>query len=94
MVLPPPLGFEVVFAAGDELAVGEDVAVGVTVAGGGTAAQNGRVMTLVSSVTAPLRASRRPWIVAPVVAEMEVRASTVPTKVEFVPRVAELPTCQ
>jgi hypothetical protein len=52
------------------------------------------VMVLVSMVTAPFRASSRPSTTAPVVAEIEVRARMVPTKVEFVPRVAELPTCQ
>jgi len=51
-------------------------------------------MVLVSRVTAPLRARRRPWIVAVVVALIDVRARTVPTNVEAVPRVAELPTCQ
>jgi len=53
-----------------------------------------RVMVLVSSVTAPFRASSLPWIVAPVWAVIDVKARTVPTKVEPVPRVAELPTCQ
>src|SRR5688572_409750 len=52
------------------------------------------VMTFESNVTAPLRANSRPLMVADVVAVIEVRASTVPTKVELVPNVAELPTCQ
>jgi hypothetical protein len=56
--------------------------------------QSGRVMVLVSRVTEPLRARRRPWMSVPVVAVMEVSAMTVPTMVEAVPRVAELPTCQ
>jgi hypothetical protein len=47
-----------------------------------------------SSVTAPLRASTRPLMVAPLVTVMLVRAMTVPTKLEPVPRVAELATCQ
>ncbi|HEY5478118.1 MAG TPA: hypothetical protein VIJ84_00730, partial [Gaiellaceae bacterium] len=51
------------------------------------------VMVFVSSVTAPLRASNRPSIVAPVVAVMDVRARTLPRKVEPVPSVAELPIC-
>jgi hypothetical protein len=59
-----------------------------------TAAQVGVVMVLWSRVTAPLRASRRPSIVAPVVAVTDVRARTLPTRCEFVPSVAELPTCQ
>ena len=54
----------------------------------------GLVMTLVSSVTAPLRASRRPTTRAPVVAVMLVLARTVPTNLDPVPNVAELPTCQ
>ncbi len=66
----------------------------VVVDGGGEAAQFGFEMVLWSRVTAPLRASRRPRTVALVWALIEVRARIVPTKVEFVPRVAELPTCQ
>lgn len=72
----------------DTLAVGDAVPVGVT------AAQTGAVTALESKVTAPLRANSRPEIDAPVVALTEVNASTVPTNVEFVPSVAELPTCQ
>lgn len=52
------------------------------------------VTTLVSSVTAPLRASSRPSMMALVLAVIEVSARIVPTKVEPTPRVAELPTCQ
>jgi hypothetical protein len=47
-----------------------------------------------SSVTDPLRASARPWMVSPVCTVIDVRARMLPTKVEFVPSVAELPTCQ
>jgi hypothetical protein len=47
-----------------------------------------------SSVTAPLRANTRPSTVTPVVTVADVRAISVPTKVELVPSVAELPTCQ
>ncbi len=57
-------------------------------------AQSGVLMVLLSRVTAAVCASRRPVTVAPVCAVTEARASTVPTKVEWVPRVAELPTCQ
>ncbi len=52
------------------------------------------VMTLLSRVTAPLRASARPSITAPVCTVMEVRARMFPLKKELVPMVAELPTCQ
>ena len=52
------------------------------------------VIVFVSSVTAPLRASTRPSTVAPVVSVMLVSARIVPRKLEPVPSVAELPTCQ
>jgi hypothetical protein len=54
------------------------------------------VAVIVSSsrVTAPLRASARPATVSPVSTEIDVRARMVPAKPEFVPSVAELPTCQ
>ena len=83
-------------AAGVAVLVGVAVAVavGVAVLVGATAAQAGTVTTLESNVTAPLRANSRPVIEAPVVALTEVNASTVPTNTEFVPSVAELPTCQ
>ena len=58
------------------------------------AAHTGVVIVLVSRVTAPLRASNRPSIVAPVVAVIDVSASTLPIEVRVVPSVAELPTCQ
>ena len=59
-----------------------------------TAAHDPLVMVLVSSVVAPLRASVLPSIVAPVVTVIDVKARTVPVNTEFVPSVAELPTCQ
>ncbi len=64
--------------------------------GGGakTAQPVGALITFASKVTSPLRASRRPVTVAPVVAAIDVSAMTVPTNVEPVPRVAELTTCQ
>src|SRR4029079_4431475 len=68
--------------------------VAVVVVVPGAVAQVGLVMVLVSSVTAPFRASTRPSTVAPVVRVMLVRARIVPRKLEPVPRVAELPTCQ
>lgn len=52
------------------------------------------VMVLVSSVTAPFRANNWPCTVAPVRAVMDVKAKMCPTKREFVPKVAELPTFQ
>jgi hypothetical protein len=51
-------------------------------------------MSFVSIVTAPFRASARPSITTPVVTVMEVNARIEPAKFEFVPSVAELPTCQ
>ena len=52
------------------------------------------MIVFVSSVTAPFRASTRPSTVAPVVTVMLVSARIVPRKLEPVPSVAELPTCQ
>lgn len=72
------------------VALVEGLAVAVLVA----VLHTGRVMVLVSRVTAPLRASSRPATVAPVFALMDVRARMLPLNVVFVPRVAELPTCQ
>lgn len=56
--------------------------------------QNGRVMTLWSRVTAPLRARARPSMVALVRTEIDCSAMIVPLKDVFVSSVAELPTCQ
>lgn len=61
---------------------------------GTAAAHTGTVIVFVSSVTAAVRASSRPWRVAPVVAVMAVSARTEPIRCEPVPSVAELPTCQ
>jgi hypothetical protein len=52
------------------------------------------VMTLVSSVTAPVWASALPTSVAPVVMVMDARARMLPAKALDVPRVAELVTFQ
>ena len=61
----------------------------------GAVASAGEVETLFESrVTAALRAMRRPSIDAPVVAVIDVSARMVPLNDEYVPRVAELPTCQ
>jgi hypothetical protein len=51
-------------------------------------------MVLPSMVTAPSRARRAPWKLAPVVAVIEVKARTCPIKFELVPNVADEPTCQ
>ncbi len=50
--------------------------------------------TLLMSVTAPLRASRRPITVAPLLSEMLASAIRLPWNAVVVPSVAELPTCQ
>jgi hypothetical protein len=52
------------------------------------------VMVLVSNVTAPTLASNRPSTVAAVVAVIDAKARIFPLKVDPVPSVAELPTCQ
>jgi hypothetical protein len=57
-------------------------------------AQAGRVMTLSSRLTCPLRARTRPDTVVPVCTLADVSARMLPTNVVFVPRVAELPICQ
>ncbi|GHD84980.1 hypothetical protein GCM10010508_06910 [Streptomyces naganishii JCM 4654] len=56
--------------------------------------QTALVITLLSKVTAPLRASARPSTAALVFTVTDVRARMLPLKKEFVSRVAELPTCQ
>jgi hypothetical protein len=73
---------------------GEVVAVGVAVGPGDGATQVGRVMVLLSRLTWPFLANTRPATVAPVCTDAEVNAKMLPTKVVWVPRVAELPTCQ
>nr|WP_254896775.1 hypothetical protein [Amycolatopsis sp. Hca4] len=74
------------------------VPVVVSVSGGvvvvGDVAQPGVVNVLSSRETWPLRASARPATAVPVVTVIDVNAMIVPTKFEFVPSVAELPTCQ
>jgi hypothetical protein len=60
----------------------------------GVVAHVGIVKVLSSRETWPLRASARPATTVPVVTVIEVNAMIVPTKFEFVPSVAELPTCQ
>ena len=46
------------------------------------------------SVTAPVSAKTRPVTLAPVVTVSLMFARMLPSKAVFVPRVAELPTCQ
>ena len=61
----------------------------------GAVVSAGELVTLFESrVTAALRAKRRPLIDAPVVAVIDVSARMVPLNDEYVPMVAELPTCQ
>ena len=52
------------------------------------------LIVLVSRATAPFWVSNRPVMFAPVFAVTDVRARTVPTNVDPLPRVAELPTFQ
>jgi hypothetical protein len=70
------------------------VAVGVVAVVDDEPAHVDLAIVSVSSVTAPFRANTRPSTVAPVVTVMLVNAIKVPRKVEPVPSVAELPTCQ
>lgn len=74
--------------------VTEDEALAEGDGAGIAAGQTGSEITLLSSVTAPFLASALPSMVASVVTEIDVSARIDPLKVEFVPRVAELPTCQ
>jgi hypothetical protein len=70
---------------------------GVGVVVGGVAdpvVQTVLLSSLVSSVTAPLRASARPSTVEPVATVIEVNARTFPWNAVPEPIVAELPTCQ
>jgi hypothetical protein len=78
-----------------EVGVGDGPAVGDSVGvGRGPSAQIELEMPLVSIVTAPLRASARPEIVAPVATVMLVKARMFPENRVSVPSVAELPICQ
>ena len=71
-----------------------DTSAGAVVATGLVKSQVDATKVSSSSVTAPLRANARPCTVTFVVTLIEVRAKMLPTKLEPVPRVAELPTCQ
>ena len=81
-VLPPPTG-----GGGDGLGAGDGVGVGVGV-------EVGTLIVSLINVTAPLRASARPFSVTPESTEIDVKARMLPANVEDVPSVAELPTCQ
>jgi hypothetical protein len=86
----------VMVGVGDGL-VGVGVGDGLVLVGVGVGvgvAHAGTVMVSSSRVTAPLRASARPWMVSPVVTVIDSRARMLPSKMEPVPSVAELPTCQ
>jgi hypothetical protein len=61
---------------------------------GDDSAQVGFVNVSPIKVTAPLRARARPWTVTLRFTVILVRARMLPTNVEPVPSVAELPTCQ
>src|SRR5690349_6263053 len=54
----------------------------------------GTVTTLDSSETAPVCVNNLPSTTAPVFTEIDIAARMLPLKIEVVPRVAELPTCQ
>jgi hypothetical protein len=92
------VGVAVAVPVGVTDAVGVTVAVGVPVVAGaevvGVVMQAGEVKTEVSKETWPLRARALPSTVALVWTVMDVSARIVPLKLEAVPRVAELPTCQ
>jgi hypothetical protein len=77
-------------AAGVLLAAAAGAGVGVAAA---TEHADGAT-TLVSNVTAPVRASALPSNDAPVVIVIETCAMMVPLRAERVPRVAEVPICQ
>jgi hypothetical protein len=76
----------------DVVAIGARVVDVVVVIGACT--HDGSVNVFVSNVTAPFCARSWPSTSTPVVAVIDVSAKREPAKVEFVPRVAELPTCQ
>jgi hypothetical protein len=86
----------VVVVAGVVVVVGLTVVVVVAgaVVVGADALQIGTVIVLASMVTAPFRASSRPETLAPVSSVIDVNARVVPTRLEFVPSVSELPTTQ
>jgi hypothetical protein len=90
------IGVGVTTAIGVGVGVGVGVGFGVGVGVGVTmgVAQVGRLTEFTSRVTAPLRERTRPLTDDPVVAVIEVKAKIVPVKLEFVPSVAEDPTCQ
>ena len=60
----------------------------------GEIAHTAGVIVLVSKMTAAFRANTLPSTLAPVVSVTDVKAKMFPLKVEFAPRVTELPTCQ
>jgi hypothetical protein len=90
-------GGVVVGLVGGVVGDGGGVVVGLVGDGDGVGlvvVQAGTVMVSESRVTAPVLASARPVMVSPVVAVIDASARMVPVKVDPVPRVAELPTCQ
>jgi hypothetical protein len=69
---------------------------GAGVGGGGTKPLGGPglMMVLDCKVTAPVSDNALPFGAAPVPSEMEAWARMLPLKMEVVPSVAEVPTCQ
>jgi len=95
---PVAVGLGEAVAVADVLVLGValtvDVGLAVVVAVDVGVLHAGRVTTLSSMVTAPLRARARPSMEAPVSNVIDVSARMPPRNMVFVPRVAELPTCQ
>lgn len=81
-------------AAADEAAADDRYAEADADAAAEVAAQPGALKVLWSRVTAPVRAIAWPSTVTPVVTVTEASAMMVPLKVDPVPSVAELATCQ
>jgi hypothetical protein len=86
-------GFVVGVGVGVGFGVGFLVGGGVVVVTGADEQVEGTIVSF-CRVTAPFRASTRPWTVTPVFNDADVSAMIVPVKSEPDPRVAELPTCQ
>lgn len=81
-------------AAADEAAADDRYAEADADAAAEVAPQPGALKVLWSRVTAPVRAIAWPSTVTPVVTVTEASAMMVPLKVDPVPSVAELATCQ
>jgi hypothetical protein len=86
---PPPGPVDIVTPPGAAVVPPGDVVVV-----GRLVAQVGLVKWSLINVTEPFRASARPWTVTLFCMVIVVRARMLPTKVELLPRFAELRTCQ